>query len=261
MSNRPLIPVGVTKKRVLQDLDDLEGISFSQEDKMEVQKQVVEMVKIPELQVFKEKESTMAEALGLFDPRVEKLSQEVAKKKKGEEEIGQLIGLDPILMNQLLGKLLGPNDKTLEREERERERLKQEILKPPPNTAIEYLQGKFAYLQITYLIERLIQVFGVGSYTSVILDETKEDVGKSGTSHFFVYTCKLRVTINTPYLPSFSAEDVGTGVGQGSDLIKALDTAIKSARTDAFKRCCKDFGPTFGSVLYSKTEIAKLKKK
>lgn len=42
-------------------------------------------------------------------------------------------------------------------------------------------------------------------------------------------------------------EDVGCGEGSNESKLKAMDTAIKSAVTDAMKRACRHFGERLGN--------------
>jgi hypothetical protein len=252
-----IIPVGVQKprKRNIQDTEEVVQVPLTKQDKMQVQEQINEMVTDEEVLQFKEREGDIAEQMGVFDPRVQRLSQEVAKKKKQDSELDALLGLDPVLVNQMMRRLLGESksNQELEKIEKEKERMEKEIMVPPPKKYREVLQ-KHEYVQIGYLARRLIEVFGVGSYVSDIKSEKKVEQGLIQGGYYVIFTMKMRVTITNAYIPSFYAEDVGTGVGRGQTLDKAYDTAYKSARTDAFKRCCKDFGPTFGSYLYSKIE-------
>ena len=158
--SKPLIPVGPPKKkRIIEEIEEIENINiseFEEKPKEEVQivKQVQQMATVPNLIEFKENEAIIAEDNGLFSLQQTIKSTEIAKKKEIEEELNELIGIDPKLVNNLLKRLLGPSSELLKKQEEERKRIFQEISKPPPSEALQSLENNL-YLQVGYLIARM----------------------------------------------------------------------------------------------------------
>lgn len=235
-SSKPLIPIGVIKRKG-------EEVNFDEEK--EKKQKLETKVEIIEKGISKED-------LGIID-------EEIPNQIKEEEIKARKLAIPESQLDLLLKKILRPNFEMIDLMEKETKRINHEISIPPPPEEIRELNN-MSYLQIGYLIKRMVEVFGSNSYTSEIKSITKvsDTITQKGSCKL-TYTCWMKVTVRNLYLESFSSEDIGTGDGIG-DYSKAVDTGIKAARTDAFKRCVKDFGITFGSLLYSTDQIKKMKK-
>jgi recombination DNA repair RAD52 pathway protein len=77
------------------------------------------------------------------------------------------------------------------------------------------------------------------------------------------YLCELRLTIRTTEgVIAKVVEEAGTGSAQNQPSRgDAHDLALKSAITDALKRCAKDLGDQFGLSLYKKGSMEALVKR
>ncbi|MGE3583062.1 MAG: RAD52 family DNA repair protein [Hyphomonadaceae bacterium] len=113
--------------------------------------------------------------------------------------------------------------------------------------------GNFDYLEAWDVMNRANQVFGFDGWSSetVLLKETwsggRRD--KAGCS----YIAKVRVTVFAGER-QIVREGVGYGDGDGHDLGKATELAVKEAESDAFKRAMRSFGMPFGLALYDKDQ-------
>ena len=66
--------------------------------------------------------------------------------------------------------------------------------------------------------------------------------------------CIGRLTVTVDGRELCTKEDVGYGEGLGPNAVRAHADAGKQARSDALKRCAKDFGYRLGLALYDKTQ-------
>jgi len=225
---KPLIPVGIPSKRKAVDAN----LSIPEETKQENEP----------IQLFKNEEANKF-VLPKF------ISETLFPQSNHSS-----------LLDILIKRLLDPSESKLKIIREEEERIAKALLVDPPCEEISELGGN-SYLQIGYLIKRMNEVYGPNNYRSEVkkIEMAFKDTTSNGKAKL-TYTCWMRVTVISPITgKEFYAEDVGTGVGMG-EFDKAADTGIKSARTDAFKRCVKDFGPTFGSLLYSNEQRKRVKK-
>ena len=86
--------------------------------------------------------------------------------------------------------------------------------------------------------------------------------GKVRPGWWVTYKCMVRLRIYADGVLAKLTEEVGTGSGTNQpDRADAHDLAMKSAVTDALKRCAKDLGDQFGLSLYNKGSMDALVKR
>ena len=112
-----------------------------------------------------------------------------------------------------------------------------------------------SYVEAWDIKATLIRVFGFGGFSAEVTDtqivQLERDVPKSGggTTNFRVTAmCTLRLTIHQTgavYSESAAASQAGADIGEVTDF------AIKTAESDALKRCAINLGTHFGLSLYN----------
>lgn len=92
----------------------------------------------------------------------------------------------------------------------------------------------------------------------LLLDDSKPDPDKNNRLGWYVtYLCQIRLTVRSVYGHLVKiVEEAGTGSATNQPIhADAHDLALKSAITDALKRCAKDLGDQFGLGLYNKGSL------
>lgn len=135
------------------------------------------------------------------------------------------------------------------------------LRKPLNGTRIAKRQqgGKqLSYLESWDVRAHLIRVFGYGNFDVETLEQglvgTREYVS-SGEKDMVecIWFAKVRLTIRTPdgeRLCRFTESAVGSTSGPANMIGEHHDNAIKTAASDAMKRCAINLGTQFGLSLY-----------
>lgn len=114
-----------------------------------------------------------------------------------------------------------------------------------------------SYLEGWYVIDRLNQVLGQGSwqYETEQLTKTHDTVfeknGRSGRAVSYMATVRLTADIGERTV-SFSDVGAGKGIDYSATGTDADESAAKEAVTDGLKRCAKNLGRSLGLALYDK---------
>lgn len=115
-------------------------------------------------------------------------------------------------------------------------------------------QGQ-SYLEAWDIKAHLTRIFGFGGFSAVAdeseLISAREVPQKNKPDKFnWEVVWKVRVTLSIPQLNAVYAE-YAIGTNAQPSLPDAHDTAIKSAESDALKRCAINLGTQFGLSLYN----------
>jgi hypothetical protein len=142
-----------------------------------------------------------------------------------------------------------------------RDQLKALIADLNPNRIAHRSQGgsKLSYLEAWDVRASLIRVFGFASWSAEMLDkqvvEIENDVPKSGggtTARRVTMLATMRLTIlqtGAVYTEAAVSTQAGAIVGD------VMDFALKTAASDALKRCAMNLGTQFGLSLYNKGSV------
>lgn len=124
------------------------------------------------------------------------------------------------------------------------------LLAPIARSRVESRQG-MSYVNVSDVRRYLIRIFGFGGF-STYADEAecvsvREGQGSSGKNWEVVWKVRVRL-----YIESLGVEYTEYAVGSSSQpsLPEAHDMAIKTAESDALKRCAVNLGDQFGLSLY-----------
>jgi hypothetical protein len=134
-----------------------------------------------------------------------------------------------------------------------------EVLLRPlhPARVVQRTQGgaTLSYVEAHDVKATLIRMFGFGGFSAEVLDakvlsitEAQNQAGR--TQHTVLATSTVRLTIpatGAVYTETAAASQVGPQVGEVADF------AIKTASSDALKRCAIYLGTQFGLSLYAGT--------
>ena len=119
------------------------------------------------------------------------------------------------------------------------------------NNGMSYLEG----YEVVAHLNRLFGFEGWDKYVQdlkLVFEDSQDKNGRTGW--YACYSCIVRLVIRDPGQNVMMVkEDAGTGEAQNQpQRAAAHDLAIKTAVTDALKRCAKDLGDQFGLSLYRK---------
>lgn len=136
--------------------------------------------------------------------------------------------------------------------------LKQLLADLNPTRVAQRSQGgsKLSYLEAWDVRASLIRIFGYGGYSAETIRDTivriDTDVPKSGggTTNFRV-TAMATTRLHIHQLGAVFSE-TGVASQAGADIGEVTDFAIKTAESDALKRCAVNLGTQFGLSLYDK---------
>lgn len=120
-------------------------------------------------------------------------------------------------------------------------------------------RDNLSYIEAYDARATLIKVFGYGGYSYTIdqsdIVQIERDVPNSrgGTTNFRV-TAMVRGKL---YIPQIDANYSGVAIASqnGAQIGEVCDFALKTADSDAFKRCCMNLGTQFGLSLYNKGSL------
>src|ERR1044072_2891286 len=132
--------------------------------------------------------------------------------------------------------------------------------KPLDEKRVKKLRGN-SYLESWDVIAHLNGLFGYGSWSTTlsecVLTFEEQTVNSNGNKAWNVaYRIQMALTVQTSSavgvtgVTSFEDGAVGTSEGQPSRG-QAHDQALKTAISDALKRCARHFGQQFGLSLYN----------
>ena len=128
--------------------------------------------------------------------------------------------------------------------------VKADRVRRDPN-GMSYLEG----YEVVAHLNRLFGFEGWDKYVQdlkLVFEDSQDKNGRTGW--YACYSCIVRLVIRDPdQVQQMVREDAGTGEAQNQpQRAAAHDLAIKTAVTDALKRCAKDLGDQFGLSLYRK---------
>lgn len=120
-----------------------------------------------------------------------------------------------------------------------------------PDRVVELNKGKsgtLKYLEAWDVKASLIRVFGFANFSAEVIDSQIVNVVPKGDNQVVVLAkATVRLTIHATgaiYTESAAASQTGTQVGEVADF------ALKTAESDALKRCAIYLGSQFGLSLY-----------
>lgn len=138
----------------------------------------------------------------------------------------------------------------------------QTLMKPIRSTRISSRQqgGKtLSYVEAWDIKAHLTRIFGFGNWDSEMLEyrhivdrEYESSNGKPMIES--VYSCRIRLTIRDQWgqlLCTHAEAAVGSTSGPAAMLGEHHDNALKTAASDALKRCAINLGSQFGLSLYA----------
>ena len=125
------------------------------------------------------------------------------------------------------------------------------LLLPLDRSRVEARDG-FSYLNVSDVRRWLIRIFGFGGFSysvseAELISHTEATNSKGKINQ--VVSWKVKVALEVPAL-SAHYESYAIGTSQQPSLGDAHDMAIKTAESDALKRCCVNLGDQFGLSLY-----------
>jgi recombination DNA repair RAD52 pathway protein len=125
------------------------------------------------------------------------------------------------------------------------------LIAPLDRGRVEARDG-MSYLNVSDVRRWLIRIFGFGgfSYTvseAELVSHTEATSSKGKVNQ--VVSWKVKVSLDVPSLNAHY-EGYAIGTSQQPSLGDAHDMAIKTAESDALKRCCVNLGDQFGLSLY-----------
>lgn len=124
------------------------------------------------------------------------------------------------------------------------------LLTPLDASRVESRQG-MSYLNVSDVRRWLIRIFGFDGFSTYAdeaeLISVREGQGKSGNNFEVVWKVRVRLVIH-----ALGVEHTEYACGSSSQpsLPEAHDMAIKTAESDALKRCAVNLGDQFGLSLY-----------
>ena len=123
--------------------------------------------------------------------------------------------------------------------------------------------GRMSYVEAWDIRAHLNRIFGFGRWSSDVVDlhmlyedqVASQAQGGSGSRPRWTcaYRATVRLTVNAPdgtTLATYTEAAAGSPMGPMPDRADAHDMAIKTAESQAFKRCAANLGTQFGLSLY-----------
>lgn len=117
--------------------------------------------------------------------------------------------------------------------------------------------ANLSYLEAWDVKATLIRIFGFGGFSAdviqseVLYKDHVEKQGKNGTYKQWKVSVQSTVCLKIHQL-GVSFTESAVGDGNMNDISEALDKALKTASSDALKRCAIYLGTQFGLSLYDK---------
>lgn len=144
------------------------------------------------------------------------------------------------------------------------------LMSPLWANRVKQRQG-FSYLEAFDVKATLIRVFGFGGFSAEVIDSKILDIrddGRQGTKKgsdepktpYVMAQATVRLTIHPQVEGDQPAVYTETAVGtnDGYTIGDVADNAIKSAASDALKRCATYLGTQFGLGLYDNGSLAEV---
>lgn len=140
------------------------------------------------------------------------------------------------------------------------EQQKTDLMGPIPREAITTREGaggaQLDYVTGEYVMRRMLEILGPDGWSSQFvippmvrnLSEVKNDAGHV-TRVVVTADATVRLAVG-----SVQREDVGVGVATAKSHGEAIEMALKTASTDAFKRAARQLGNAVGLALYDKEQ-------
>lgn len=131
----------------------------------------------------------------------------------------------------------------------------EELLKPIDPARVGKDGKGFSHVEAWDIRKRMNQIFGFGNWSAEVLVmeliyEAPDE--KNGKTRFSVgYRAQCRVTVGGAVYTEWAAGDA-----VNPTRADAHDQAIKTAESQAFKRCCVNLGDQFGLSLYKDGSVA-----
>lgn len=127
---------------------------------------------------------------------------------------------------------------------------------------------QLSYLEAYDVKAHMIRVFGFGAFDSELLQyghiATRDYQSQEGKDMVeVIYHARVQVTVRDgegDYVCRYTEAACGSASGPASMLGEHHDNALKTAESDAFKRCCVYLGSQFGLSLYdqgSQSEVVR----
>jgi len=130
-----------------------------------------------------------------------------------------------------------------------------ELLKPIDPSRVSKDGKGFAHVEAWDIRRKMNQIFGIGSWSADVqqmqLVSEREVQGKDGKTRWSViYRAQCVLRIGEMFGDTASYTEWAAGDATNPTLADAHDQAIKTAESQAFKRCAINLGDQFGLSLY-----------
>jgi recombination DNA repair RAD52 pathway protein len=131
----------------------------------------------------------------------------------------------------------------------------QELLKPINPSRVSKDGKGFAHVEAWDIRRKMNQIFGIGSWSSDVnqmqLVSEREVTGRDGKPRWnVIYRAQCVLRIGEMFGDTASYTEWAAGDATNPTLADAHDQAIKTAESQAFKRCAINLGDQFGLSLY-----------
>lgn len=136
-----------------------------------------------------------------------------------------------------------------------------ELLKPIDPSRVSKDGKGFSHVEAWDVRKRMNQIFGFGKWSSAVEDmiliAEKEVTTRQGKPAWYVvYRAKCSVRVGDTFPDACEYVEWAAGDATNPVLGDAHDQAIKTAESQAFKRCCVNLGDQFGLSLYRDGSLA-----
>jgi recombination DNA repair RAD52 pathway protein len=137
------------------------------------------------------------------------------------------------------------------------------LLKPIMPGRVNKDNKGMSYVEGYEIQAHLNRIFGFEGWDKeILLLEPIYESMETEKRYWVAYKCMVRLRVYADGVLAKLTEEVGTGQAQNQpNRADAHDLAMKSAVTDALKRCAKDLGDQFGLSLYNKGSMEPLVKR
>jgi recombination DNA repair RAD52 pathway protein len=130
-----------------------------------------------------------------------------------------------------------------------------ELLKPINPSRVSKDGKGFAHVEAWDIRRKMNQIFGIGSWSSDVqqmqLVSEREVNGRDGKARWnVIYRAQCVLRIGEMFGDTASYTEWAAGDATNPTLADAHDQAIKTAESQAFKRCAINLGDQFGLSLY-----------
>ena len=131
-----------------------------------------------------------------------------------------------------------------------------ELLKPINPSRVSKDGKGFAHVEAWDIRRKMNQIFGIGSWSSDVqqmqLVSEREVNGRDGKARWnVIYRAQCVLRIGEMFGDTASYTEWAAGDATNPTLADAHDQAIKTAESQAFKRCAINLGDQFGLSLYN----------